>query len=81
MTTMITHAPTAEIRSVGIAFTDDVLFLLDAIAVEAADDAGTPLSRSEVVRRLVLMGLDLVLLEDPVLARYCTPALNAIQTD
>lgn len=69
---MLKFKPTAEIRSVGITFDEAIVVKLDALAVEAGED-GIPLSRSEVVRRLVLMSLDLLDRNDPVLADYVDP--------
>lgn len=66
---MLKFKPTAEIRSVGITFDEAIVAKLDALAIEAGED-GVPLSRSEVVRRLVLLGLDLMERDHPVLADY-----------
>lgn len=63
----------ARPRSVGIVFPDEILDLLDRLCVEAADDDGNPLSRSEMVRRLAYIGLDLVQQNHPILADYTDP--------
>lgn len=69
---MLKFKPTDEIRSVGITFDSVIVDMLDALAIEAGED-GIALSRSEVVRRLVLLGLDLMERDHPVLADYLNP--------
>lgn len=72
---MMEFKPIDEPRSVGITFDSAVLDILDQRAIEAAGEDGVPLSRSDLVRRLVMMGLDLLRRDDPVLARYTESTL------
>ncbi|MGV7031043.1 hypothetical protein [Methylobacterium symbioticum] len=71
---MSSPKPTSTARSIGVTFDESMINLLDALREEAGpEEDGSTMSRSELIRRLVFMGIDLLQRNHPVLAQYRDP--------